>query len=229
MAQNTPLGHSFIAYVVEIQPILIVVELSSQTLPWETWVVAAKTSPAIRRVPILGFAPHVDTALRERAALAGCDVVVTKGQFTAKMADLLKEHARPLPDAEAMRSVAEGELSVKAKKGIELFNRREYFDAHEELEHAWNEEAGPVRELYRGILQIAVAYLHITRHNYNGAIKIFLRARQWLDPLPDVCRGVDIAALRHDAANVRARLEQLGPERIGEFEVNTLEPVKFAA
>lgn len=227
-SQNSDLGHNFIAYVVEQAPVLIVVELSSQTLPWESWLIAAKTSPATRRIPVLGFGPHVDTALRDRAKAAGCDEVVTKGQFTAKMIDLLREQARTT-NATAIRLAAEGDLSELAHQGIELFNRAEYFDAHEELEHAWNAESGPVRDLYQGILQIAVAYLQITRRNYNGAIKMFLRSRQWLDPLPDVFRGVDVAALRQDAAEVRTALEKLGPERIDEFEVKQLKPIRYHA
>ncbi|MEK7312281.1 MAG: DUF309 domain-containing protein [Chloroflexota bacterium] len=224
--QTESIAHDFIAYVVELQPALIVVELNSHILPWEQWVLAAKTSPATRRIPILGFGPHVDADLRQRAFKAGCDAVVTKGQFSAKMVDLLQQHAR-LPDPAAARAAAEGELSELARKGIELFNRGEYFEAHEELEHAWNEEPGPARQLYQGVLQIAVAYLQITRSNYNGAIKMLLRARQWLDPLPDVCKGVNVAALRRDAAEVRAALESLGAEKMGEFDRSKLGPVEI--
>lgn len=224
-AQTDSAGHDFIAYAAELQPALIIVELNSQTLPWESWVVAAKTSPAIRRIPILAFGSHVDLELRQRALDAGCDEVVAKGRFTSAMLELLQKHAR-LPDPAATQAAAEGELSELARKGIELFNRGEYFEAHEELEHAWNEEGGPARELYRGILQVAVAYLQITRRNYNGAIKMFLRARQWLDPLPDVCRGVDVATLRQDAAEARAALEALGADRISEFDLALLKPVR---
>lgn len=226
-SQNSALGHNLIAYVVELAPSLIVVELSSLTLPWEQWLVAIKTSPATRRIPVLGFGPHVDEALRARAKDVGCDVVVTKGQFTNRMVDILRENARILDPADAL-AASQGELSELARKGIDLFNQGEYFDAHEELEHAWNAETGPVRNLYQGILQIAVAYLQITRGNYNGAIKIFLRSRQWLDPLPAISRGVDVAALRKDAAQVRHDLEALGPERIREYDLKQLQPVKFA-
>lgn len=225
-SQNSAVGHNFIAYVVARAPALIVVELNSQTLPWERWLIAAKTSPATRRIPVLGFGPHVDTALRDRAKAAGCDEVVTQGQFTAKMLDLLQHQAR-VADPAAAQLAAAGELSELARKGIDLFNRGQYFEAHEELEHAWNAAEGPVRDLYQGILQIAVAYLQITRRNYNGAIKMFLRARQWLDPLPAVCRGVDVAALRHAATEVRAALEKLGAERIDEFEVKQLQPIRL--
>lgn len=226
-SQNSPLGHSFIARVVEIAPVLIVAELASQTLPWEQWIIAAKTSPATRRVPVLGFGPHVDAALLQRATAAGFDVVVTQGQFTARLIDLLQAHAR-LPDVAAHRAAADGDLSELAWHGIELFNRGEYFEAHEELEHAWNAETGPARDLYQGLLQVAVAYLHITRRNYNGAIKMFLRARQWLDPLPGVYRGVDVAGLRQDAALARAALEALGADKMAEFDAGALKPVRVA-
>jgi predicted metal-dependent hydrolase len=225
-AQTGSTGHDFIAYVAELQPALIVVEINSQALPWESWVAAAKTSPAIRRIPILAFGSHVDLEQRQRALNAGCDEVVSKGRFTSAMPELLQKHAR-LPDPAAAQAAVEGELSELARKGIELFNRGEYFEAHEELERAWNEEQSLARELYRGILQVAVAYLQITRNNYNGAIKMFLRARQWLDPLPGICRGVDVATLRQDAAEARAALETLGAERISEFDLSQLQPVKF--
>ncbi|MBI5290317.1 MAG: DUF309 domain-containing protein [Chloroflexi bacterium] len=225
--QTDPVGRSFVAYVVEIQPVLIVVELNSETLPWETWVVAAKTSPAVRRIPIVGFGSHTDLEQRGRALAAGCDAVLAQGRFSSAMPELLQKYAR-LPDPAIAQAAAEGALSALARQGIALFNRAEYFEAHEALEHAWNDESGPGRELYRGLLQIAVAYFQITRGNYNGAIKIFLRSRQWLDPLPDQCRGVNVAALRHDAAAVRAALETLGPERVGEFDLSLLRPIDSA-
>ena len=65
-----------------------------------------------------------------------------------------------------------GTLHVKAVEGMKLMNEKKFFEAHEELEIAWNEEKGKVRELYQGILQMAVTYLHITRGNYDGAVKV---------------------------------------------------------
>lgn len=219
-------SHNFIAHVVELQPSLIIAELNSTTLPWQKWIAAIKSSPATRRIPVIGFGSHVDLNQRERALDVGCDEVYAKGRFTSDMMNIIQKNAH-LPDPESARAAAEGELSEKAKQGIDLFNRGEYFESHEELEHAWNEEQGAGKELYRAILQIAVAYLQIQRRNYNGAIKMFLRARQWIDPLPDICRGVDIAQLRNDAADARATLEALGAERISEFDLGSLKPIRI--
>jgi predicted metal-dependent hydrolase len=76
-------------------------------------------------------------------------------------------------------------------------------------------------------LQIAVAYFQIERNNYRGATKMFLRVRQWIDPLPDTCRGVDIAQLRADADNVNMALTSLGQERMVEFDQALLQPVCY--
>src|SRR5687768_12508772 len=101
-------------------------------------------------------------------------------------------------------------LHPRAVEGLRLFNAREYFEAHEALEDAWNAEPGPVRDLYRGILQVAVVYLHITRRNYNGAVKVYIRSQRWLNPWPEVCRGIEVGELRRNAEIAISELNRLG-------------------
>ena len=118
-------------------------------------------------------------------------------------------------------------LHPQAAQGLRLFNAGEYFEAHEALEDAWKEEKGNIRELYRGILQIAVVYLHVTRRNYNGAVKVYARSQRWLKDWPDVCRGIQVAKLRRDAETVIAEVKRLGMERISEFNNSLLQPVQW--
>jgi hypothetical protein len=58
---------------------------------------------------------------------------------------------------------------------------------------------------------------------------MFLRMRQWLDPLPDRCRGVDVLNLRSDAEKVYTELLALGAERVGEFDRSLFKPVAYDA
>lgn len=217
---------AFIALLVELQPVLLLVDLNNDGVPWEQWIAALKSSAATRRLPVLAFGSHMDVESHARATSAGADAVLAKSRFSQAMPDLIQKYSR-ISDEAAIAADCEGDLSAKAIHGLELMNAGEYFEAHEELEHAWNEEPGPARELYRAVLQVAVAYLQITRRNYNGALKMFLRVRQWLDPLPDSCRGVNVAALRAGALAARQHLEALGPERIGEFDLSLLRPVLY--
>lgn len=120
-----------------------------------------------------------------------------------------------------------GPLHPQAAEGLRLFNAGEYFEAHEALEAAWNEEKGKVRDLYRGILQIAVVYLHIRRGNYNGAVKVYGRSQKWMKGWPAMCRGIQVEELRRDAAVVMQDVLKLGEKRIGEFDRSLLKPVRW--
>jgi len=120
-----------------------------------------------------------------------------------------------------------GSLHPQAIIGLELYNARKFFEAHEALETAWREVAGPERELYRGILQVAVAYLHIQRANYPGARKMFQRCRPWLEPFSDNCRGIDVGQLKHDYQAIESLVVQLGPNGLHNFDQEQFKPIIY--
>ncbi|MDW8396256.1 MAG: DUF309 domain-containing protein [Anaerolineae bacterium] len=211
-------------FLVAHQPRLIVVDLHARSLDWRAWVLAAKTSPATRKMPILAFGPHVETALWQEARQLGCDAVTSNGSFAADPVGAIQRHARPDESAELHRQ-AQQPLPALARKAIEQFNRGEYWEQHETFESVWRAEPGPIRQMYQGILQVGVAYYQIQRHNYLGARKMFQRAWQYLNVLPDICQGVDVAQLRADAKAAMDELERLGPERIAEFDLALLKPI----
>src|SRR5215207_5787397 len=128
---------------------------------------------------------------------------------------------------ESSNDPCQAPLHPQAVEGLRLFNAGEYFEAHEALEDAWNDEKGTVRDLYRGILQIAVVYLHITRRNYNGAVKVYARSQKWTRDWPAVCRGIQVEELRSDAQAAINEVQRLGLERISEFDNSLLKPVRW--
>ena len=128
---------------------------------------------------------------------------------------------------ESIEDLCKAPIHPEAAEGLRLFNEGKYFEAHEALEIAWLEEKGKVRELYRGILQIAVVYLHATRHNYNGVIKVYERSQKWLKDWPDFCRGIDVGQLQRDAKAVLEAANQLGSERFSQFDNSLLKPVRW--
>jgi predicted metal-dependent hydrolase len=212
-------GAGYLRRLTQDQPAAVVVDLASEGPPWADWIAAQKGSPATRRIPAIGLLP--DSATEPQGM--GFDRLVPYADL-ARLPTVVAEVARCV-DHEGLARDCTGALSALGREGVRIFNRGAYFDAHEILEHAWNEDRGPARELYRGLLQIAVAYLQIERGNYNGALKMFLRMRQWLDPLPDTCRGVDVAAARRAALAAQAALEALGPARIADFDRTLFKPI----
>jgi predicted metal-dependent hydrolase len=111
--------------------------------------------------------------------------------------------------------------------GLAAFNKGDYFLAHEFLEDAWKNDLTDRRDLYQGVLQIAVAYYHIENLNYRGTLKMLQRSRKWLDPLPDTCRGIDVAKLRSDALNIYKLLIDMGPEQIGVISSESMKPIDW--
>jgi predicted metal-dependent hydrolase len=133
----------------------------------------------------------------------------------------------PILSQEEIGCACSGTLPVLVIKGLELFNAHEYFEAHESLETAWRQEPGPIRELYRGILQVSVAYYHLLRKNYAGARKVFQRCHKWLEPFPDICRGIDLAGFRQDYLRVEAEIIRLGPDHLGGFNPLLLKHIQY--
>jgi len=219
-------GGVLIEQITGWQPALMIFDLGNKEVPWRSWLPLIKSAPATRRIPVICYGSHVDVDSMREAKERGADAVLARSRFVSDLPGLIRKYAR-LPDFDAIQDACQGPLSALALRGLEAFNQGRYFEAHELLEEAWNEDESAACELYRAVLQVAVAYLQIERGNYNGAMKMFLRLRQWLGPLPDECRGVDVARLREDARQAHEALTALGKERVGEFDRRLLRPVVY--
>lgn len=206
----------FLRGLVDLRPALMLVDTASQHIPWRRWIQVVKTAAATRRIPVVAFGPHVDADSLKAAAEAGAEITVSRGKLQASLAQLIQQHARQL-DAGALEAACDGALSELAERGLALLNAGEYYEAHELLEQAWMQAEELEGYLYRSLLQIAVAYLQVQRSNYAGAVKMLLRLRQWLAPLPDHCRGIDVAQLKRNVQEFSAALENAGPQRLGEL------------
>ncbi len=82
------------------------------------------------------------------------------------------------------------------RRGLELFNAGEFFDAHEVLEDIWRPAYGDERRFLQGLIQIAVGLHHYTTGNRVGAQSLLARGAAKLADLHDPYLGVRVAALR---------------------------------
>src|SRR3990170_2483973 len=174
-------GAALLDNITSWQPAIIIFDLNNQAIPWVEWISLVTSVSATRRIPVLCFGSHTDSESIKLAKSAGAKAVVARSGITRRLPGLIQKYAR-VTDREALADSCSRPLSEAAIRGLEEFNRGAYFEAHEYLEKAWMSDMSVGRDLYRAILQIAVAYYQILRGNYNGAIKIFLRVRQWIDP-----------------------------------------------
>jgi predicted metal-dependent hydrolase len=101
---------------------------------------------------------------------------------------------------------------------VEQFNNRQWFECHETLEELWFGESGMKRDLYQGILQIAVALYHWNNLNYPGTMKLLKTGVEILDKVDPVFMQVDVAGLSADSRRLREALETLGVEKMAELD-----------
>lgn len=92
------------------------------------------------------------------------------------------------------------ELSPAARRwllrqGVERFNRGELFDAHESWEVVWRSTTPEPRDLWQGLIQVAVGLYHwLDRGRAGPARRVLARGRRRLERAPAHC-GLDLAAL----------------------------------
>lgn len=67
------------------------------------------------------------------------------------------------------------------EEGILLFNAQKYWECHEEFEHHWLEEPGPLRNVYWAVIQVAAAMIHYREGNLTGARGLIFKAKQKFD------------------------------------------------
>ena len=76
--------------------------------------------------------------------------------------------------------------------GIQLFNEKEFFEAHEVWEDAWHMAYGLKHSFYQGLIQCAVALEHYRRSNPRGVLSLYQTYRPKFQNVPDTFMGLDV-------------------------------------
>lgn len=87
------------------------------------------------------------------------------------------------------------EAGRQVERGIELFHEGRYWEAHEELEKAWNHAALPERFFLQSLVHCAAAWHHAERGNFLGAVLQARRAARKLAGYLPEHGGLDTRAL----------------------------------
>lgn len=81
-------------------------------------------------------------------------------------------------------------------RGVSLFNRGLYWEAHEAWEELWLELSGEPRLFVQGLIQLAAAYHKATvQRQPRGCVSLHLRALQKLAASPRDLLGVETEPL----------------------------------
>jgi uncharacterized protein len=94
-------------------------------------------------------------------------------------------------------------------RGLDLFNRAHFFDAHEVLEDVWRE--APLHSVSRrhlqGMVQLAVAFHHESKGNHVGARSVLERAIRNISGADSSFPDLDLDRLRAELVLWRQHLD----------------------
>lgn len=103
------------------------------------------------------------------------------------------------------------------------FNSALYYEAHDVLEELWlADKAGPAGNFYKGLIQLAGAFVHMQKHSkarprLQPAAALLRLARKNLSPYPSLFQDLSVP-------KVIALIERwMGELEKGRFEINPLD------
>ena len=95
--------------------------------------------------------------------------------------------------------------------GMKLFNSCQWYKSHDVFEEIWHETGGSERQLLQGILQVAVAQVHLENSNLNGATILYGEALGRLKNFQLNNLGLDVVGLCNCIAQ-RLEFLQIGKD-----------------
>jgi len=114
------------------------------------------------------------------------------------------------------------------RSGIELFNRREFYEAHEAWEAGWIDEPSDDRLLLQGLIQVAAGFYKLQCAAPSGTVKLLDAGLAKLRPYVGNSRGVDLQPLLLEVERWRAQAEELVAQKRADFDPSRLPKIRYA-
>lgn len=100
------------------------------------------------------------------------------------------------------------------EKGVAEFNSRHFFECHDTLEEMWTGLRGPSRDFFQGLIQVSVAFYHVSNGNLVGADSMLRRAFKRFEKYPDRYFGFDLGRHREELRQWQRRIGAGDPAAI---------------
>ena len=93
-------------------------------------------------------------------------------------------------------------------EGVQLFNREQFFEAHEVLEDVWRAAAPHDKKFLQGLTQLAVAFHHHATGNDVGCRSVMARALRNIAAYPEGLFGLASTEIVEAVAPYQQALDQ---------------------
>jgi uncharacterized protein len=119
-------------------------------------------------------------------------------------------------------------LPPALRQGVEEFNHACFFEAHDTLEELWRDTSGPLRLFYQGLIQLAVAFYHLSNGNRRGALNLLGKGLDKLEAYQPAYQNIDVDSLCHEARAWLDRVRQADAEELS-IEAAPLPHIRWIA
>ena len=94
-------------------------------------------------------------------------------------------------------------------EGLQAYEEKDFFEAHELWEELWSEYYLADRTLIQGLIQLAVSFVHLGNGNLNGAKSLLNKSAEKFSSFSGVHRGINIDNLKKQIMEIKNEYEQL--------------------
>jgi predicted metal-dependent hydrolase len=119
-------------------------------------------------------------------------------------------------------------LTNALRKGVLLFNYQLFFEVHEVLEAQWVRESGEERRFLQGLIQVAVAFYHLSNHNLRGALSLLHDGGEKIGAYQPVFLGIEVRDFLAELESCRNELLRLDSEELTHFPAEKIPRLQFA-
>jgi uncharacterized protein len=130
-----------------------------------------------------------------------------------------------MPADDLHPDLAPAERQRLFRQGIELFNRGAFFECHEAFEEIWRSTTPEPRDLFQGLIQVAIGLYHYrVRGRADVGRRVLVKGRRRLERVADRIHGLDLELLLREVAAWEEWLELVVGEPPPDPQIVILDP-----
>ena len=87
-------------------------------------------------------------------------------------------------------------MSELFQKGLDEYDKGDYFEAHEAWEDLWSDYNFPDRKFVQGLIQLSVSFVHLGNGNLTGAKNLLKKCQQKFEDYNGMHRDINLSDLK---------------------------------
>ena len=110
-------------------------------------------------------------------------------------------------------------------KGLEAYNERKFYEAHEYWEDLWSDYVLPDAKFIQALIQLSVGYFHITNSNKRGAINLLNKSLNKFKLFKGVQRRIDVLSITANINDILSHLNYI--DKVEDFNWKIVKEIRY--